>query len=121
MRNYQNLEVWKVSMQVAKEVFILTKSYPKEELYGLTSQTKRAAISISANIAEGTGRQYKKDTIQFLHIARGSVYELESLLLLAKDVIVLDHLKLQDILLLIDQTIKLLNGLINYTEKASLK
>jgi four helix bundle protein len=65
-------------MQLVKEVYLLTKNYPKEELFALTSQTKRAAVSVPSNIAEGMGRQYKKDTIHFLHIARGSIYELET-------------------------------------------
>ncbi len=65
MTNYQNLDVWKKSMQLVKNVYELVKSYPKEELFALTQQTKRAAISIPANIAEGIGRNYKKDTIHF--------------------------------------------------------
>ena len=60
MSNYKTLDTWKVSMQLVKEVYVLVKKFPKEELYGLTSQTKRAAVSIPANIAEGIGRQYKK-------------------------------------------------------------
>ncbi|HET7896157.1 MAG TPA: four helix bundle protein, partial [Flavisolibacter sp.] len=75
MRNYQTLEAWKKSMELVKEIYLVTKQYPKEELFALSSQTKRAAISIPSNIAEGMGRQYKKDTVHFLHIARGSVYE----------------------------------------------
>src|SRR4051812_25471996 len=78
MRNYQKLEAWKISMELVKDIYLLTKYYPKEELYSLTSQTKRAAISIPSNIAEGMGRQYKKDTFEILYIARGSVYELET-------------------------------------------
>ena len=72
MRNYQKLDAWKISMQLVKEIYLLTKFYPKEEFFALTSQTKRAAVSIPSNIAEGMGRQHKKDTIHFLHIARGS-------------------------------------------------
>src|SRR5215204_5654028 len=78
VRNYQTLDVWKTSMQLVKEIYLLTKGYPKEELFALTSQTKRSATSIPSNIAEGMGRQYKKDTIHFLHIAKGSIYELET-------------------------------------------
>ncbi len=73
MRNYQKLDAWKTAMQLVKEVYLLTKKFPKEEVYALTSQIKRASVSIPTNIAEGMGRQYKKDTIQFLHISRGSV------------------------------------------------
>ncbi len=80
MTNYKNLEAWKKAMQLVKKIYLLIKKYPKEELFALTSQTKRAAVSIPANIAEGIGRNFKKDTIQFLHIARGSLYELDTLL-----------------------------------------
>jgi four helix bundle protein len=65
-------------MELVKEVYLLTKEYPKEEMFALTSQTKRASTSIPSNIAEGMGRQYKNDTVHFLHIARGSLYELET-------------------------------------------
>lgn len=121
MRNYQKLDAWKASMQLVKTVYTLVREFPKEELYGLSSQVKRAAVSIPANIAEGMGRQYKKDTIQFLHNARGSIYELETLLKIAVDVTILSEEKLQKSIILIDDSIKLLNGLINYLEKAELK
>ena len=83
MTNYKKLDVWIISMEMVKEIYQLTKSYPKEEMYGLTSQTKRAAVSIPSNIAEGLGRNHKRDTIQFLHISRGSAYEVETLLSVA--------------------------------------
>lgn len=121
MRNYQKLEAWKSAMELVKNVYLITKTYPKEELYALTSQTKRASVSIPANIAEGMGRQYKKDTLQFLHIARGSIYELETVLNIAVMVKMIDEAKFQGLIHLLDDTFKLLNGLINYTEKADLK
>ena len=65
MFNYKNLDVWKVSMQLVKEIYLLTKKFPKEELYALTSQCRRAVVSIPANIAEGLGRQYKKIPFNF--------------------------------------------------------
>ena len=77
MTNYKKLEAWKKSMELVKEIYEITRSFPREELYALTSQIKRAAVSVPCNIAEGSGRNYKKDTIQFLHIARGSLYEVE--------------------------------------------
>ncbi len=83
MKNYKELDAWKISISLVSEVYEVAKNYPKEEIYSLTSQTKRAAISVPANIAEGLGRQYKKDTLQFLHISRGSLYELETLLIIA--------------------------------------
>ena len=83
MTSYKDLEAWKKSMQLVKEIYFLTKTFPKEEIYALTSQIKRAAVSIPSNIAEGSGRHYKKETIQFLHISRGSLYELDTQLNIA--------------------------------------
>lgn len=84
MKSYKELDGWKKSMESVKNVYLLIKLFPKEELYGLTSQIKRAAVSVPSNIAEGIGRNYKKDTTQFLHISRGSLYELETLLNIAE-------------------------------------
>lgn len=102
-------------------VYNTTKCFPKEELFGLTSQMKRSAVSITSNIAEGTGRQYKKDTLQFLHIARGSAYELESLFHVALAIGLLTVEVAQILLNKINDVLKLLNGLIKYTQKADLK
>lgn len=108
-------------MDLVKEIYALTKHYPKDELYGLTSQTKRAAVSIPANIAEGAGRQYKKDTLQFMHIARGSLYELETLLLVASSVEIITKEQSSHVVSFWLRTVQLLNGFINYYEKAELK
>jgi four helix bundle protein len=121
MSNYQKLDAWKESMLLVKEIYLTTKKFPKEEMYGITSQTKRAAVSIPSNIAEGMGRQYKKDTIQFLHIARGSVYELETLLNITVMVEIMEEKTFARFVPLLEKTIKLLNGLINYMEKSELK
>jgi four helix bundle protein len=117
MANYKNLDVWRFSMQLVKDIYFLTKVYPKDELFGLVSQTKRAAVSIPSNIAEGLGRQYKKDTLQFLHIARGSVYELDTHLEIALMVEVIDTVQFQLISNALETVLKLLNGLINSYEK----
>ncbi len=121
MANYKNLDAWKVSMQLVKEVYILTKKFPKEELYALTSQMKRAAVSIPANIAEGLGRQYKKDTIQFLHISRGSLYELETLLNIAVMTEIITEEEFNTIIPVSEKALQVLNGFINYNQKAELK
>jgi four helix bundle protein len=121
MNNYKQLDAWKSAMVLVTEIYQLTKGYPKEEIYALTSQTKRAAISVAANIAEGLGRQYKKDTLQFLHIARGSLYELETLLIIAKNTTILAETMYNETELTWQKTIQLLNGFINYYEKAELK
>lgn len=104
-------------MSLVKEVYTITKLYPKEELFALTSQTKRAAVSIPSNIAEGIGRNYKKDTLQFLHISRGSLYELETLLNIAVMVEIIIEEKVYQVLILIEENIKIINGLISSFEK----
>lgn len=82
---HENLEVWKDSMQLAKNVYFKTKNFPKEEIYGLTSQIRRSVISIPSNIAEGSARQSDKEFIQFLYIALGSLAELQTQLILSKE------------------------------------
>ncbi|MEK7236948.1 MAG: four helix bundle protein [Nitrospirota bacterium] len=80
---HKDLEVRKKAMDLAAHIFSLTLQFPKEELYGLTSQVRRSAVSIPSTIAEGAARHSRKEFIQFLHIASGSVAELETQLLLA--------------------------------------
>ena len=86
VESYRDLDVWKRAMTLAKEAYRLTTSLPKEELYGLISQIRRAASSIPANIAEGWGRKYPAEFIQFLRKANGSRTELETHLLLAAEI-----------------------------------
>lgn len=95
-------------------VYDLTKNYPKEEVFGLTNQMRRCSVSIPSNIAEGCGRSTSKDTMHFLFIARGSLYELETQLYLSSDQNYLDQEKLNLILNQIIICKKLLNGFINY-------
>jgi four helix bundle protein len=117
MTSYKELIAWQKAMQLVKEVYIVTKKYPKEELFALTSQTKRAAVSVPANIAEGVGRNYKKDTIQFLHIARGSLYEVETLLNIAVMVEIITEEDFTPFISRIDEELRIINGLINAYEK----
>lgn len=85
IQSYQDLEVWQRSMEL-EELYLLTRTFPKEELFGLTSQIRRAVASIPANIAEGWGRQETAEFQQFLRIASGSLREVETHLLLAQRV-----------------------------------
>ncbi|MET3523574.1 MULTISPECIES: four helix bundle protein [unclassified Mesorhizobium] len=82
--SYKDLIVWQQAMDLAVAVYGATKSWPKEELYGLTSQVRRAASSIPANIAEGYGREIRGSYQQFLRIAQGSLKELETQILIAE-------------------------------------
>ncbi len=112
--NYTELEVWKSSRALVKQVYLLSSSFPKEELYALTNQVKRCSVSIPSNIAEGLGRQSNKETIHFLYISKGSIYELETQLFLAFDLNYLSKDKLDSIMEEITTCKKLLNGFINY-------
>jgi len=85
MQDYRKLVVWQKSHQLTLDVYWITRTYPKEELYGLTSQTRRAATSIPANISEGCGRNSSADLARFLHIALGSAFELDYHFILARD------------------------------------
>lgn len=85
-QDYRDLEVWQRAMWIARKIYLLTREFPRAEQYGLTSQMRRAATSIPANIAEGWGRRYPAEFIQFLRQANGSRTELETLLMLSVEV-----------------------------------
>jgi four helix bundle protein len=83
MKTYRDLQVWQKAMQLVTEIYGNTRSFPAEELYGLTSQIRRCAVSIPAKLAEGYGRNSTQDYVRFLRIASGSLYELQTLLEIA--------------------------------------
>jgi four helix bundle protein len=83
---HSDLDVWKKAIEFVTEIYKITRDFPKEEMYGLTSQIRRSAVSIPSNIAEGSARNYKKEYIQFLYIALGSAAETETQLIIAKEV-----------------------------------
>ncbi|MDZ4808075.1 MAG: four helix bundle protein [Bacteroidota bacterium] len=118
-KTYKDLDVWLRSRALVKDIYLSTQNFPKDELYGLVSQMRRCAVSIPSNIAEGYGRQYKKETIQFFHIARGSLYELETQLFIALDLNYLAESKQKVLILQIEECRKLLGGLIKYFENNS--
>ncbi|HBL14630.1 MAG TPA: four helix bundle protein [Cyanobacteria bacterium UBA11162] len=84
--SYREQFIWKRGIQLSIKCYQLTSHFPKSELYGLTSQIRRSSVSVPANIAEGYGRQYKAEYIQFLHIALGSLRELDTQLIIAREV-----------------------------------
>ena len=85
LKNYRDLKVWQKSYRLCLDLYRITKKFPKEEIYGLTSQIRRAAVSIPSNMAEGYGRKTTADYLRFLYIAYGSICELETQLLLSSD------------------------------------
>ena len=119
MTNYKELDVWILSMDTVSEVYKLIRCYPKEERYSLIDQTRRAAISIPSNIAEALGRNHTKDTLQFLYISRGSAYEVDTLLCIAKRVNVIDEASYRRAYVIIERNIQVINGFINYLKEKS--
>lgn len=113
-KSYTNLEVWEKSRGLVKDIYNLTKNFPKEETFSLTSQIRRAAISVPSNIAEGIGRQSSKENIQFLHIARGSLYEVETQIILSSDLGYISADQFRELSCKIDECKRLLHGYINY-------
>ena len=111
VQSYRELKVWQVAMDLAEECYFATRTFPKEELFGLTSQIRRAAASIPANIAEGQGRNSTKEFLNHLSIARGSLLELETHLLLSQRVGLLTQETLNRLLTLADEVSRMLSGL----------
>lgn len=115
MSNHKDLDAWKLSIDLVTEIYKKTKEFPKEELYGLTSQIRRCAVSIPSNIAEGSARQSDKELIQFLYIALGSCAELETQLIISENLYYITEAKsISDQLTTIKKTIL---GLIKYLKK----
>ncbi len=113
MDSYKDLIVWQKSMDLAEEAYRITSSLPKEELYSLSGQIRRAAVSIASNIAEGYGRNSVKEYCRFLSIARGSKNEVETQLLLCVRLGYLEQKQLSASFSLCDEIGKMLNALIN--------
>ncbi len=97
MNNFRRLNIWKEAIDLATDLYEVTKHFPDSERYGITSQIRRSVVSISSNIAEGAGRQYQKEFIQFLNIAKGSCYELETQLLISKNIHFLSETDFQNL------------------------
>lgn len=108
MRNYRELHVWKKGIEIVKGVYELIKQLPKEEKYGVISQASRAAVSISANIAEGSSRDSDKDYARFLQIALGSAFELQTYITIVKEMNWVEVHETDILEKLIEQEIKML-------------
>src|SRR5208282_6636830 len=110
--DHEKLDVWKKSMKLVTEIYQISQKFPKEEIYGLTSQIRRSAISIPSNIAEGKGRHTNPEFCQFLIHARGSLLELETQLKIACNLGYLESQKMDDLKVKTVEIGKMLNGLI---------
>jgi four helix bundle protein len=111
VKSYKELLIWQKGIKIVVLVYKLTKDFPKDEIYALTSQLKRASVSVPSNIAEGFGRQTDKSFNHFLNIARGSLNEIETQLIIAKELGFIDNEDdLNEILFLIDEEGKMLNA-----------
>ena len=113
IRDFKDLIVWQKAMELVAEVYRLVKILPNEELYSLSNQIRRSAISIPSNIAEGQGRNSVKEFIHFLAIAKGSKAELETQLLLCVKIKYLNNTEIENAINLIQEVGKMLNGLQN--------
>jgi four helix bundle protein len=111
VRSYQELAVWQKAMTLAAECYQVTRAFPKEELVGISSQIRRAAASVPANIAEGQGRYSTKEFLRHLSIARGSLNELETHLILSQRIGLLPNDRLLPLLDLADEISRMLTGL----------
>ena len=115
MTGYEQLNVWQESMNLVTEVYTIVKKLPKEELFSLSDQIRRSAVSIPSNIAEGSSRNSKKEFIQFLYIALGSLCELETQLKICINVDYLQHT--ENIFIQTEKIKKMINALISSLKK----
>ena len=113
VQSYRDLIAWNKAMDLVTEIYRVTHNFPKEELFGLMSQLRRAAVSIPSNIAEGKGRLSKGEFRQFLGNARGSLAEVETQILIAQNLSYLDETETNRLLTKVEEVGKVLNGLLS--------
>jgi four helix bundle protein len=109
---HKKLDAWKLSVDLVTHLYKVTASFPKDEQYGLTNQIRRAAVSIPSNIAEGAARQTKKEFVNYLHMAQGSLSELDTQLEIAKQLVYLDPDQWKSLDEKMDRVDKMISGLI---------
>jgi four helix bundle protein len=114
--SYRDLVAWQKAKALALEIYRCTRKFPRDEVYALSSQMRRAAVSVPSNIAEGKGRHSHKELVQFLYRARGSLLELETQLSIAHDLEYVDTTNFQRLEALCGETGRILNGLVNRFE-----
>ena len=117
IQSFTDLEVWQEAHKLVLLIYKITKNFPKEELFGLVPQSRRAAVSITSNIAEGFSRQSYKEKLQFYYIALASLTEIQNQLLIARDLDYFNKAEFDDVIKEIISVHKLLNAFISATKK----
>ena len=117
MHNFRELKIWQEAMEITKLTFKLSKKFPSSEMYGLTSQINRSAVSIPSNIAEGAGRNSNKEFSQFLNIAMGSCFELETQIILSFEFNYIKKDYLESFVVKLNKLEKMINSLISTLRK----
>ena len=120
MSDFRNLEIWKRGIELTKEIYEITKGFPKSEKFGLSSQIQRAMVSVPSNIAEGASRQYKKEFIHFLYQARGSLCEVITQLEIAHLIGYINEETKSAISNRMEELLKMLNSMIKSLRTAKL-
>lgn len=111
IKNFKQLIIWQEGIEIVKRIYKLTKEFPKDEIYGLVAQMRRSAISVPSNIPEGFKRLHKKEFKQFLHISLGSLAELETQIIIARELELADKPKTVELLSLIEKESKMITSL----------
>ncbi len=114
---YKDLIVWQKSIQLVTEIYALTKTFPADERFGIVSQLNRAVISIPSNIAEGWGRELSKNYLQFLRVSRGSLMEVEAMILISKNLNYINEKEFIEVNKKIEEIGKILQGLIKSVQQ----
>ena len=119
MKSHKDLDVWKKAIDLSAEVYRLSRAFPREEIYGITSQMRRASVSIASNIAEGAARRTDRDFIHFLHMALGSASELDTQIEIVVKVGLADSIEMKELQNKAGVVSKMLYGLIRSVEQKS--
>jgi len=117
---YKDLKAWEKGHQLVLRVYDITKDFPKEEMFGLVSQMRRCAVSITSNIAEGFSRKSFKEKVQFYYQSLGSLTELDNQLLISKDIKYISEVNFADTIQLLSEVQMILNGLIKKSKESIL-
>ena len=119
MKTHKDLDVWKKSISLVTSIYDVTKSFPRDEIYGITNQIRKSSVSIPSNIAEGSARRGDKEFIQFLYISLGSLSELETQLLISNNLKYISLNDFESIIGRLEEIRKMLIGLIKFVKKKS--